>query len=177
MTGKEKRRGFTLVETVVFLGVFGVLAILATTSLLLVLGNMTKTKVIQESRRNGNNALQIMERQLRVAESLSTVAGECGGSTVKFTDQYGQPASFSCELSSGNFAISSGSGGLLLTDPSSVKVSTVGDPSTCQIFTCDTNDPKRWVRIDFSVSPITNSTRATEVFQSEWHSQVNIRYQ
>lgn len=178
MNLKSQSRGFTLIEMIAVLGSFGVLAVLATTTLLIALGNMAKTRATQEVRRNGENALQVMERHLRVAKALSTTtcggAGGAAGSSVEFTDQSGNPAKFSCSPSGGINVIASSSGELL-TDPSRVAV------TNCNIFTCDapadSKTPRRWVRIQFTLGSARTSDRPTEKAQTTWNSQVNIRFE
>lgn len=174
---KLRVKGFTLVETVVFLGVFGVLAILSTSTLFLVLGNMAKARVTQDVRRNGNNALQVMERQLRVAKAVDSclsggAACTSGCDTVKFTDQYGSVnGEFSCKSLGPDLMIIASSSGQPLTDQDSVNV------SSCS-FSCDASVPTKWVNISFTIVPQTQgSSRATDQFRSDWHSQVNIRFQ
>jgi Tfp pilus assembly protein PilE len=174
------KRGFTLAETVVFVGSFAVLAIIATATLFMVLGNVAKTRINQEIRRNGDNALQIMERHLKVAKEIVS----CTTTAVTFFDQYGSKdasggptGSFSCGAApgyTGVLALSSASG-QLLTDPSRVTI------SNCAIFNCDSPSdpeaPKKWVKIDFGLTSAGTSARTTEKTTVQWHSQVNIRYQ
>lgn len=172
----NQKRGFTLIETIVFLGAFGVLSILTTVTLFVVLGSMTKARITREVRRNGDNAMQIIERQLRVAKSISTAPGTCGSSAgsvsvLQYIDQYNSPLSFSCVSVGGVNGIASVSAQTnLLTDTTRVGI------QNCAVFTCDQSTVPKWVRIDFVLSSLAVG-RVTEMFQSRWQTQVGVRYQ
>lgn len=188
---KTTTRGFTLMEMIVVLGSFAILAVISTSVLFVALNNMAKARVTREVRRNGDSALQIMERQLRVAQALSPVPTECGGNIVKYLDQYGNYAQFTCQSSAGQYFIASGAATPFSSPvpipsptaaPSPIPLSdskkvTVGN--SCSIFICDTASPPQWVKINFSLTSNTNlgSNRPTEKQSSTWASQINIRYQ
>jgi len=167
-------------EMIVVLGSFAILAIISTSTLFIALSNMAKAKVTREVRRNGDSALQIMERHLRVAQALPTPVAvpppvyQCGGNRVDYIDQYGQAGRFTCVTGvppQGNF-IASGSADIPITDQSKVSV------ENCN-FTCDSSDPRKWVQIDFSLISIVNpnSTRPTEKQRISWKSQLNLRFE
>jgi prepilin-type N-terminal cleavage/methylation domain-containing protein len=169
-------RGFSLIEVLVALAVFTILAMLATAALFLVTANAAKARVKMTIKRNGDQAMQIMERHLMVAQSLDSCPVGSWGSTVSFTDQYGNPATFSC-LSltdsgcgiSGN-NIASGSGYIALTNPCQVYV------QDCNIFQCDTN--KSWLKIAYTLqSNNYNTGRSSEIGTASWQSQISIRFQ
>lgn len=174
------KSGFTLMEMIVVLGSFAILAIISTATLFITLNNMAKARVTREVRRNGDSALQVMERQLRVAQAIT--ACNPTGTEVDFTDQYGNNNSstnapkFICDSTTPNkFFIASGSAHVRLTDENRVTVISCNN-----VFTCDpANNPPQWVKINFTLKSNVNpaSTRPTEQGQATWNSQVNIRYQ
>lgn len=90
--------GFSLIEMLVTVFVFALVAIVATQSLTNSLRSSTKTKATQDVRENLDFSLSTIERLLRNAKSL-----DCTSSTASkliYKDEYGNAANFELKVSS-----------------------------------------------------------------------------
>jgi prepilin-type N-terminal cleavage/methylation domain-containing protein len=87
--------GFTLIEMLVVISIFAILGILITRSVLLTLGGAKKSESLVNVRENLNYSVGVIERQLRNANSIIDCTNE-NTSVISYTDQLGNPASFSC---------------------------------------------------------------------------------
>lgn len=101
MSGKDK--GMSMIEILVVILVFAILATLATESLLLSLRGTRRSESSIGVRENLNQVLSIMERALHNAESVS-----CPNSTtINYIDSALQSANFTCDTTGGFVASSS----------------------------------------------------------------------
>ena len=89
-----RNKGFSLIEMLIVLTIFTVIAILATQSIFLTLRGTRKTENMIKVRENVDYALGVMERNLRNAEVGSIF---CGSNNVNFTDSEGNSNSFTIE--------------------------------------------------------------------------------
>lgn len=132
------RKGFSLIETLVVVGLFAVIGIIVSQSTATSLQGSRKADASSKVRENLSQAINVMERQIRSAKAVvsPTVcsAGGTSATAINYTDQYGQPGSFSCNISTDcpTDAISyvaSGSASLRLTSSDTLCI------TACQ-FTC-----------------------------------------
>jgi len=93
-----KIKGFTLIELLVVIGILGLVAAIGTDSFLSLLKGTTKARVLAEVRQNGNYALEVMERMIRNAKSLT----EYSGSSITIVGPDDQETIFSCGDSNGD---------------------------------------------------------------------------
>lgn len=120
---RKNQKGVSLLEILVVMTIFSVLAILATRGVLLTLRGSRKSDSLGRVRENVDYALSIMERQLRNAEDLA-----CTTSTlITYETKGGASATFSCE--------SVGSGGYIASSSARLTSQEV-EISSCS-FTCD----------------------------------------
>ena len=150
-------KGFTLIETVLAVGVFAMLAISGALLLFSTLRGAKKTAAVIEVRNQGASVMEAMTQLLRYAKKDTTT---CAGNSVAFTAVDGSSGSFSCV---GDDYLASGSARL-----TSTKVKLV--PGCCAI-TCPTADS---VLIKFSISPAT-ATLTDETARINFESQVELR--
>lgn len=101
---KNIKAGFSIVELLVVVTVFSMLAVLATQSIVLTLRGSKKSESLLEVRENVNYALNIMERLIRSAKQISCSADNL---TLSYTDFYGNSADFTCEGGSSGYIASS----------------------------------------------------------------------
>lgn len=119
----KNQKGVSLLEILVVITIFSVLAILATRGILLTLRGSRKSDSLGRVRENVDYALSVMERQLRNAEDVA-----CTSSTlVTYETKDGASATFSCE--------SVGAGGYIASSSARLTNDEV-DVSSCS-FTCD----------------------------------------
>lgn len=133
LTGKNIVRGFTLIEVLVVLGIFAVLSILTTESVLLTLRSARRAESSIRVRDDLNYRLQIVQRQLQSASKIT-----CTSSTrIDYLDYTGLASYFLCTGSGipATFTMASGSASLdntfvSLTDCSFTCLPTNTSPSS-----------------------------------------------
>lgn len=113
MAHRKLLRGFTLLEILVVLAVFGIVMVVITQILFASLKGSLKSDVTIKTKREAERTMAVMERLLHNARRITS----CEGNRVDYVDQYGGSASFSC-VSPGteNSRIASGSGTLTVSD-------------------------------------------------------------
>jgi type II secretory pathway pseudopilin PulG len=111
--------GISLLEILVVVAIFAILGIIVTRAVVLTLSGSKKSGSLVKVRENVSYSLDIIERQLRNADSIVACPNP-DPSIINYIDQFGNAASFSC-INTGmdNSYIASGSSSL--TD-SSVKL-------------------------------------------------------
>lgn len=97
-------KGFSLLEMVVVLSVFALLAVISSQALILTLQGAKKSNELATVRENVDYAVQIMERQLHNATEVKPCPNP-DSQMISFTDQEGDSSTFSC------MGISAGPGG------------------------------------------------------------------
>ncbi len=105
----KKIQGFSLLEILVVITVFSILAILTTQAVLLTLRGSKKSESLTKVRGNIDYSLAIIERNIRNAESIE----ECPNSDtsiISYLDEDGISTSFSCasDMDGGYIASASG---------------------------------------------------------------------
>jgi prepilin-type N-terminal cleavage/methylation domain-containing protein len=159
-------KGFSLVEMIIVIGVFSILAFVITQALVLTLRGAQKGRSIGAVRENVEYSLSIIERQLRNARSLN-----CSGSTntLLYTDENGRLAQFSCITATPSY-IASGSAEVTPT-PAPRRLTNTSIAVNCgtPIFTCDTTVQPHSVRISVTASDAAGAGAQgeTETFSTE----------
>jgi len=121
--------GFSLIEMLVVMSVFSILAIVATQTLTLSIRGSRKSDSISETRENVQYALNVMDRLLKNARRLSCTTYNIPTARVDYIDEYDKLVYFSCEGAPDSY-IASNSAASRLTSPNVVI-------SNCsQVFIC-----------------------------------------
>ena len=107
--------GFSLVELLIAVGIFAIVAVVTTQSLSSSLKNSRKSDAIRKTRENVDYSISTMERLLRNAQSVTCTSSSPTGSRLDYVDQYGKLTSFSCITSGSDGYIASGSARLTST--------------------------------------------------------------
>jgi len=105
---KEKENGFTLIEMLVVIGVFSILSLMVVSIITFSIRGTRKSEVTNDLRSKLSETLEVMGRQLRNAQEITSI---CDGSSqlgMEYKDQDDNPAFFNCNL--GDNEIASGSG-------------------------------------------------------------------
>lgn len=110
----KNNRGISLVEVMVVVTVFSILAIISTRAVLLTLRGSQKSDAAASVRENLDFALSVMERLIRNAATVSCTSNL----RVDYTDQNGEAAYFSCENVGESGYIASSSARLTSTEVS-----------------------------------------------------------
>ena len=102
MKDKNKRKnlakGFSLIEMLIVVAVFSILAVVATQSLSSSLRGSKKSESQVIVRENVDFALSTMERLLRNADSLNCASSDAN--TLVYIDEYGNSVRFDCSSGS-----------------------------------------------------------------------------
>lgn len=107
---KKNTKGLSLIEILVVISIFAVIGILSTRSIFLTLRGAKKSDSLVRVRENVNFAMNVIERQIRNAESVDCASSS--SSILNYTALERIPSSFSCI----NNYIASGSGRLTSSD-------------------------------------------------------------
>lgn len=110
----KNKKGFSLVEILIVISVFGVIGILATRSVFLTLRGAKKSESLVRVRENINFSLAVIERQLRNAESIT--CPNPSSSILNYISLEGTVTSFSCLTASPTSYVASGSARLTSDD-------------------------------------------------------------
>jgi len=102
------KNGFSLLEVLVVLAVFSLLAIVSTTVILLSVRGTKKSDTSSRVRQNVDHAVSIIERQVRNATSISSCPNN-DPNILDYFDQDGNPTSFTCFANPVDGYIASGS--------------------------------------------------------------------
>lgn len=66
------KKGFTLIEILVVVGILGLIAVIGTNMFFSILRGSTKTRVLAEVKQNGNYALSVMGRMIRNSKGITS---------------------------------------------------------------------------------------------------------
>ena len=102
---KVVNSGFSIIEMLVVLVVFSILAIVTTQTLSTSLRGSRKSDAQSRARQNVDFAMSTMERLLRNTQSITS----CSATQLNYMDEYNRPGSFRCACSGTDCYIASGS--------------------------------------------------------------------
>lgn len=97
-------KGFTLIETVVAVGIFAMLSVIGSTLLVGILRGSKKAAAIVAVRTEGANIINGITQTLRFAQEVQN----CGANSITFITQFESPTTYSCSATT----IASGSANL-----------------------------------------------------------------
>jgi len=101
------KKGYSLIEVLLAIGVFSLLAVLVTQTLANTLRSAKKSDTQSKVRTNFDYAISVMERQLRNADNITTCDGN-PSNIIEYTDANGDSADFYCNLANEYVASRSG---------------------------------------------------------------------
>src|SRR3989344_481874 len=128
----RKSEGFSLVEMLVVMVVFSILAIVTTQTLVVSLRSSKKSESIVVVKQNVDYAQSTMERLLRNAQKI-TVCSATGGDQIDYLDENNTTGRFRCVTSGSDRYIASGSAALVRLTSPEVQV------SCGSVFKCSLN--------------------------------------
>lgn len=166
------RRGFTLLEIVVSVGVLAIVGVFLTQVFITALKTNSRGEVTREVKQNGDYAVNIMTRMIQNARDIASTCTEAGSadSSVTITNPDLGSTTFECKSDSGVLRISSTSAAPAYLTSSTITL--VGADCTSAItFTC-TQFPDGRKSVNFSFSLATKgynpdkSSQAVEKFST-----------
>lgn len=140
MRNKVNIKGFSLVEMLVVILVFSILAILSTQALISTLRGSKKSESVGQVRENIDFAMNSMERLLRNTQEIVS----CTNTKLVYVDENYQTGSFTCDNS--NKSIASGSANIRLTS------SNVAIDCSLPVFKCPVPLPGVPPSIEISIT-------------------------
>lgn len=91
-----RKHGFTLIEIIVMVGVIAIVSTVMSQGLLMLFRTQYQSGQSSDTKQNGDQALAVMERLLRAAQTVTTICDGSDQKSVSFTDQNENEATFSC---------------------------------------------------------------------------------
>lgn len=167
-TAKSERRkvegigsGFTMVEMLVVVLIFSVVGILVTRSIAVSLKNSRKSESVGKVRENVENAINIMERNIRNARDL-----DCGSSSstkISFVDEDGNDANFECLNGFIDFNTDH------LTNP------TITVDCSTSVFSCNIGGAGVPPFVDININAQSNDLTGAEGFTVSYSTKILLR--
>ena len=109
-----KKTGFSLIEILVVLAVFSILAIIATQGIFVTLRSAKKSEVTSRVKENLAYAMAVIERQLHNASEV-TPCPNASPTRLDYTDKDGKATYFACQSVGAAGYVASGSATIRLT--------------------------------------------------------------
>lgn len=164
---KKNEKGMSLIEILVVITIFAVLGVIVSGSLILTIQGTQKSESQIRVRENLNYSMDVMQRNLRSANSISDCAGTVGAKLINYYDQYGNLTRFSCLTDSNGTYIASGSA-RITSDSVSV--------TSCS-FTCSQEDVTNPPVVIINLSVKDTSSKGSQGASVNGESQVYLRNQ
>ena len=105
-TSLQSRRGFTLVEMIIYIGLFALLSILAVNATIMVMRSFYMLRITQNISQSATTALERMTREIRNAYSIdvanSTFNASPGRLTLQTKDDFGALTTVEFYVDAGN---------------------------------------------------------------------------
>lgn len=156
-------KGFTLIETVLAVGVFAMVSVAGGLLLFSTLRGAKKAAAVITVRSQGANAIGTMTQLLRYAAEITS----CSGNQLAFTASDGSKGVFSCQNVNGDIFLASGSG--RLTSP------TVQIVDCNNVFTCTPPAPATSGVLMNFILVRANAASTDQSSRINFESQVGLR--
>ena len=164
--------GFTLMEMLVAVVIFGMLGIIATQSLFSLFRGAAKTEAIKEVKQNGDYALSVLEISIHNAVG---VVVENQGRNLVLTNPDGDSRTFRCRAEGSLNRIQEGENP---TDPNYLTSEAVSIVDCQNIFVLSDPNPgyePKTVFISFTLRQADSTARATETATENFQLQITMR--
>jgi prepilin-type N-terminal cleavage/methylation domain-containing protein len=167
----DKLKGFSLIEMLIVVGMFAVLATIASQSTLLSLRGARKSDSISDVREDLDFAMSVMDRSLKNAQSITSPCVGAVSQSITYLDEYEMAGRFACEDVNGDLIleVASGSG-----TPRARLTSSDIRVTSCQII-CTTPAANTPAYIDISLSGTNVTGTGTELSPVTVDTRVNLR--
>jgi prepilin-type N-terminal cleavage/methylation domain-containing protein len=170
-----KTAGFTLVEVLVVILSFGILAVVGSSLFISILKGAAKAEIEKEIKQNGDYAINVMERMIRNAREISS----CSSSSIRIKNPDGSNTTFSCLVNNSQVA-SIASNSAFLTGRNVTLDSSGGtncfspNLSPNLTFSCTSDNPPK-VSISFTLYQKGSTVRPEERAQAKFETTVSLR--
>lgn len=102
-----KKNGYTLIELMIVVVAFSVIALIASETIIVTVRSAYKADAVTKVRQNIDYAFDSMERQIRGAKSITSACDGTSYQSITILDQNSNPVTFSCNNINSNGAVSS----------------------------------------------------------------------
>jgi len=168
------RQGFTLLETLISIGIIAVVGILIAQAFFTTTRTNTKTEKLKDVKQNGEYAMEIMSRIIRNSLRVETVCSPTGTTTrsIEIKNSDSNSITFGCVLDGTETRIaSSGAAGTFYLTSSNLTLGGTSCDTSTLYFLCITSpDEPTTVQISYSLSqigtPVDQFEQASITFQS-----------
>lgn len=162
-----KNKGFSLIEILVVLSIFAVIAVIANQVFFSTLRGGSKSEATTLVKQEGNYTLSVIERGLQSAQSVTTACTDPAASfsSIGYLDSTGTSASFSCQTG----YIASGSAKLPLTTDRVTLVT-----NSCKFY-CFKEGGVATVSAQFTLKRAGSGLTAREQTQLDFKTRVLLR--
>jgi len=165
-----KTAGFTLVEVLVVILSFGILAVAGSSLFISILKGAAKAEIEKEIKQNGDYAINVMERMIRNAREIVN----CSSSSIRIKNPDGGYTTFNCRVNDQVASIASNSA--FLTGKN-VTLDSNGEANCSSgnlTFSCTSGNPPT-VGISFTLYQKGSSVRPEEKAQAKFETTVSLR--
>jgi len=165
MNIRPKHNGFSLIEMLVVVSIFAILAVVATQAVVLSLRSARKSDSILDVRGNLDFAVLIIEKSLRNAKFISSCTTT--PPLVEYIDEHNRASSFGCRDLDGDGYVEIASESARLTSEN-IKI------TNCEII-CTSPTSGATQYLDISVSGVTTEAQGIEVSPVTIDTRINLR--
>jgi prepilin-type N-terminal cleavage/methylation domain-containing protein len=157
---ENKEAGFSLVEVLIVIAIFSVIALVVSQTLFSTLKGAARSEVSSSIKQEGNYVISVMERQLHNSIQITS----CGPTSIVYRDAYSQSVSFSCD--GGRVASNSAS----ITSPTTTVTG-------CSIICSPITPPYRSVDVNMTFERIdsTGTLRPEEKARVDLRTKIQLR--
>lgn len=171
-------RGFTIIELLISVSIIGLLAIVATQTIISTIRTNLKTEALKEVKQNGDVTLSTMTRMIQNAQTVTTACSQAGTASnqLTITNPDGGSSTFSCIVDGALTRIASISAArtVYFTNTST----TLGSPPCANQlrFTCRTFGSKPGtIDVAFTISQSAATTNFFERASTNFTTSVTLR--
>lgn len=165
--------GFTMLELLIVVLIFGILGAIASSSLFSLLKGASKTEIVKEVKQNGDYALSVMEQQIRNARDIASSCAGVSSNAVSIINPDNSQTEFSCGGTPNRLRERT-----LPAGPYTNLINTsVIVTNTCNIFTCtfDSIAQLKTVEIELDLAQTTVGAPAAESASQTFKTTVTLR--
>lgn len=174
-----KQRGFTLLETLISIGIIAIVGLLIAQAFFSTTRTNTKTEKLKDVKQNGEYAMDIMNRIVRNSLEVATVCAPTGteSDTLQVTNADGNTVTLGCLFDGGVTRIaSSGAAGTFYLTSNNVTLGGIScDTSTLSFFCTSSPDEATSVTISYTISQKGTPTDSFEQASISFQSTVSPR--
>lgn len=163
-------RGFTLVETLLYVSIVSVMLLVMSAFLFLILQSRTKFQTISEVDQNGIQVMQIISQTIRNAKQINIPAQGATGATLSLEVENAEKTPTVFNSSGANIQIKEGTGATIPLTSSKVSVSGL------EFYNISKANTPGIIRFSFTLSHLNPSGRQEYDYSKTFYGSAALRY-